>query len=279
MPPLRSRRDSVAGLRWFAREGGAANAGPVLVMIHGLVVSGDYLLPSARRLARWHRVLVPDLPGFGRSQAPEDVPDVAGLAALLQAWLEAVAPGPVMLVGNSMGCQVIAELALRLHPGSGSPVRMEAAILCSPSVDASARRPLPQLLRWLSAWPHEAFWIGPLIARDAWRAGPLRGWRTFRHALSHRLEERLDGLRCPVLVVRGARDPLVSEGWAAELARRLPHGQLRVLAGAAHAPNYSQPRGFSTLVHRFFRRVVAGPGGRTAAAVATPSAAIRHNAP
>jgi pimeloyl-ACP methyl ester carboxylesterase len=68
----------------FARvsAGGAPGAVPV-VCVHGLGVSGRYLMPTARELAADHPTFVPDLPGYGRSAKPPRPLDVPGLAAAL----------------------------------------------------------------------------------------------------------------------------------------------------------------------------------------------------
>src|ERR1043166_2987823 len=64
---LRSIWTTVAGLPMHARIGRPAkpDAGPAMVLVHGLGVSGRYMLPTARRLVFEHPTYVPDLPGFG----------------------------------------------------------------------------------------------------------------------------------------------------------------------------------------------------------------------
>lgn len=64
----------VNGLPVFARIAASASADtPDVVLVHGLGLSGTYLLPMAQELARDYRVWVPDLPGFGRSGKPRDI--------------------------------------------------------------------------------------------------------------------------------------------------------------------------------------------------------------
>src|ERR671932_842406 len=95
--PLRlaSRYRRVRGARVHERAGGS---GPPLVLVHGIGVSGRYLLPTAGRLAREFEVLVPDLPRFGRSEAGGAARDVPGLAEWLLAWLDAAGLERVRLV-------------------------------------------------------------------------------------------------------------------------------------------------------------------------------------
>jgi pimeloyl-ACP methyl ester carboxylesterase len=61
-----------------------------VVLVHGLGLSGRYMLPVAACLAARYRVLRPDLPGFGDSGHPARVLDVPALADALAAWMRAM---------------------------------------------------------------------------------------------------------------------------------------------------------------------------------------------
>jgi 2-hydroxy-6-oxonona-2,4-dienedioate hydrolase len=71
------------------------------------------MMATAERLAPTFRVYVPDLPGFGDSDKPSRVFDVAELADWLNRWIIATGLERVALLRNSFGCQVIADLAAR----------------------------------------------------------------------------------------------------------------------------------------------------------------------
>jgi 2-hydroxy-6-oxonona-2,4-dienedioate hydrolase len=105
--------------------------GVPVVLVHGLVVSSLYMEPTAERLAPFHRVFAPDLPGFGRSDKPSRALSVAGLADALGAWMDAEGLERAVLVGNSLGCQVIAEMAAR------APHRAAGVVLTGPTVEPS----------------------------------------------------------------------------------------------------------------------------------------------
>src|SRR4051794_25652972 len=84
-----------------------------IVLIHGLLVSSRYMLPTAHRLAAFSNVLIPDLPGWGRSSKPERALTVRELADAVVAWFDAVGLGRPVLVANSFGCQVAVDIAAR----------------------------------------------------------------------------------------------------------------------------------------------------------------------
>src|SRR6478752_1836006 len=102
---------------------------PAIVLIHGLGMSSRSMVPTAVRLAPRYRVYAPDLPGHGRSRRGPGVPSVEALAGALLAWLDAVGLAMPALLGNSLGCQVIAALVAR------RPQRIAAAIWVSPTMD------------------------------------------------------------------------------------------------------------------------------------------------
>ena len=53
----------------YTRIGGLTSGAPV-VLLHGFVLAGDYMMPAAERLSRFTRTYVPDLPGYGLSDRP-----------------------------------------------------------------------------------------------------------------------------------------------------------------------------------------------------------------
>lgn len=244
MPPrgsLESRQVAVRGWRMHflaprvlpARQ---APDDPVpVVMVHGMVVSSRYMIPSAELLAYRHPVYVPDLPGFGRSEGPDRVPDVSGLADLLAEWMGVTGVGQAALLGNSFGCQIAAELASR------RPEMVERLVLQGPTTDPRGRTAARVILRWLRDAPRESPSQGPLMIQDYRDAGFQRAFDVFRHMLTDHIEEKLPRIQAPALVVRGSRDPIVPQRWAEEVASLLPHGRLVVIPGAAHTINYSAP--------------------------------------
>ena len=226
----------------------AAPPGPEIVLVHGIGVSRRYLEPTMRALAPHLRVYAPDLPGWGQSDHPRRALEIPELAAVLGKWLDLVGIEAPTLVANSMGCQVVVELAARMRH------RAADLVLVGPTVDPGARTMPRQAGRLLLDSVREPPSLLPLIAVDYARFGPRRFLATSRHALRDRIEEKLPRVEAPTLVVRGARDALVSQRWAEEVARLLPRGQLVNLPGRAHAVNYNAPLELAALVREFVGR-------------------------
>ena len=250
---LASQWATVNGRRMHARVAAdmPPGTGRPVVLIHGLSVSSCSLLPTARRLAAYHRVYAPDLPGFGASEPPPETLTIHGLADTLAAWMRALHLERAALLGHSFGCQILAELALR-HPAC-----LTQAIFVAPTIEPQERTASRQLGRLLLDACREPPALLPLVLRDYLRAGVGRTIRTVRYALQDAIERKLPEVRVPSLVVRGAHDPLVSQRWAEAVARLLPRGQLVVIPGAAHAVPYSAPVELGQVIEAF---LAAGPG-------------------
>ena len=226
---------------------------PANVLVHGLAVSSLYLIPTAVRLAPHYRVYVPDLPGYGKSAKPGRVLGVAELADVLAAWMDHIGLASAVLIGNSMGCQIIVNLALR-HPD-----RIERAVLIGPTMDPAGATFFEQARRLLidiSREPVSSYFIQ---AYDYLRFGFRRLVCTFEDAIADRIEEKLPHVHVPTLVVRGARDPIVPQRWAEEAARLLPRGRLVVVPGSAHVVNYNAPRVMERLVRAFLNEALPTP--------------------
>lgn len=226
---VQSRWHEVAGVRmhsrWSVRR--PQHPEPVVVCVHGQVVSSRYMSPLIQRMGPRFLTVAPDLPGFGRSDKPRRVLTIRELADALARWTRTALGRPVVLLGNSLGCQIAVECAVR-HPQI-----VEGLILQGPTTDPRLRGPGRALLaNTLNMFRESSVGIGPLL--DYIQAGPRRAARTGQYLLADRIEEKLPQIRHRALVVRGAKDLNVSQSWAEEVTRRLPRAELRVVPGAAH---------------------------------------------
>ncbi len=93
----------------YVREAGNAHAPPIL-LLHGGGVAGWMWRPTLERLGTKARVIVPDLPGHGRS-AEEAYRSHETTAGALARVLEERAPQGAMVAGFSLGAQLTILLA------------------------------------------------------------------------------------------------------------------------------------------------------------------------
>jgi 2-hydroxy-6-oxonona-2,4-dienedioate hydrolase len=244
---LRSIRTSVNGVSIHARisEDQVPSTAPSVVLVHGLSVSSGYMIPTAERLAAFYRVYVPDLPGFGKSGKPSHILTIPELADNLAMWMQEMALPPAVLLGNSLGCQIIVNFALRY------PERITRAVLVGPTMDPKARTIRQAALRLLLDAPCEPLTYLPVLMREYLAAGIWRTIRTLQYAFADTIEEHLPKVHIPTLIVRGARDPIVPQDWAEEVHRLLPDSQFVVLPRAGHAVNFNSPENLTAIIRSF----------------------------
>jgi pimeloyl-ACP methyl ester carboxylesterase len=236
--------DTAAGAM-HARVGGDDQARTPVVLVHGLVISGRYMVPTALELAPLCPVYAIDLPGYGDSAKPRAMLGLRELADALAAWMDAMRFSSAHLVANSFGCQILAEFAVRHAP------RVDRLVFQGPTVDPAARTVRQQLVRLLRNSSSEGPGLGWISFVDYVKAGMRRIRFTIRMAVEDRIEDKLPSIAAPTLVVRGGNDPLVPQRWAEEVVRRLPRGELRVLPGLGHTINYTAPKEFMTVLRPF----------------------------
>jgi pimeloyl-ACP methyl ester carboxylesterase len=231
--------------------------GPPLTIVHGLGGAAVNFTKLAPILARRRRVLIPDLPGHGLSEPLEDVEGIATYSRHVHkvAELEGMLPGAVL--GYSMGGVIalrlaveepddVTALALVAPAGIVSTTRRAEIWLAATAAirpaqvmtrfrGTFARRPR---LRWLPF----GLWGAadpPALEPDAvigFLEGPSQHTdvrSASRALLGDDPRPDLDGVRCPALLVWGARDRLVPLKDGFEYARRL-RAPIRVLPAAGH---------------------------------------------
>lgn len=116
-----TRRIEVAGTRVSLAEAGT---GPgTCVLVHGTGTSSRSWLRTIAPLAMRFRVVAPDLPGFGASPRHRGPVSIERYADLLNALVDHLGPGPMHLVGHSMGGLVSLTALLR------RPERYERLVL------------------------------------------------------------------------------------------------------------------------------------------------------
>jgi 3-oxoadipate enol-lactonase len=246
---LYERRGAV--IRTF--EGGE---GPPLLLVHGFG-GAAWNFTELAPLLPGRRLIIPDLPGHGGS-SPLPAPTLTGFADVLaQIFEEQLLGGPVDVLGHSMGGVVALRLAER-HPklvrrlvlaaaaGISSSTRfaeitIALAGIVQPARIAGRRVGLVARSRRLRSFVFGGFEVAnPDLLSERAVHGFLRGPTMHTDALGAGLalvaddpRQDLDRVRCPVLVLWGARDKQVPLEDGFEYARRLG-APLRVIADCGH---------------------------------------------
>jgi pimeloyl-ACP methyl ester carboxylesterase len=187
-----------------------------LLCVPGLGLDNRAWSPTIRALGGHDGDLVARLPGYGERPTRNDDLRPSSLGArVAEEWL-ADRSGPIVVMGHSASCQIVA------HAAALAGDRVAALVLVGPTTDPRAGSWVRIAERWLRTAVHERPEQLPLLARTYARTGPVWMLRAMDAARREDVRDRLRDVGCPVLVVRGHHDRICPEDWARELVALSP---------------------------------------------------------
>lgn len=245
------RSTTVDGHAWPWLESGPAGAPPVL-LLHGYGTSKDAMMMISSWLAPAHRVVAPDLPGFGTHDFHEgEVHDGAFYARSVLRFMDAIGIERASIVGTSMGGAIAAEIALTQPDRVDRLVLLAPAGLVAPVVNDFMRRadagdnplrmesdedfnrvvalvfeeppPIP--------YPVRAHLVSEAQRRLPWTNQIIPAIESFGR---RGLEGRLGEIRAPTLVLWGDRDRVLDRSLLARFVAEIPGAKGEEVAGAGH---------------------------------------------
>lgn len=227
----------------------AAGSGEPVVLVHGLCGSTLWWTRNVAALARFYRVYLVDLPGFGVAHFPRARFQLAESAAWLQAWLKAIGVQKAHFLGHSMG----GYICLRLAALQGDMI--DRLVLVSPAVKLSIKRVPGYWRPLLASLPQLNRRFMPILCYDALRAGPITLWQAARDLLAqvHTSPMEFWDLPFPVLLVWGEKDFLVPVEFAPLVQQALPQSRLLCFKQAGHISMFDCAADFNEAVLAFLR--------------------------
>lgn len=259
-------------------EGGGT--APTIFMVHGFRGDHHGLLRIIEELPT-HRVVVPDLPGFGQSEALEGVHDVEAYARFIGfSFTELGLGSDTVLLGHSFGSIVASRWA------ADNPAAIAALVLinpiCEPALEGSNRlaskaaalyyrvgAALPERLG-LALLGNRLIVLGmsSMMAKTSDRT--LRSYihgqhlsyfskyasrrvllEAFKASISGTVRDSAARLTMPVLLVAAEKDDLGSVEGQRALAGLIPHSRLEIIDGVGHLVHYETPHEAARLIKDF----------------------------
>jgi pimeloyl-ACP methyl ester carboxylesterase len=234
--------------------------GTPVVLLHGLGSRREDWLPTARILARRHRVTLVDLPGHGEADMPAPFSLERATVSLDRALAD-VPGGPLVLVGHSLGGLIAASEAL------ARPERVRALVL----IETALRPQLPEALRaeWLERLEREYESVvrgayldfgrdsaqGEMLYRRVADLDPRMVRRWIRLAWTADLSQAAGRLSAPALAVLAERSWGHDEPWpdVAEALGLAGVPRLRPvrITGCGHFVMLDRPAELAALIERF----------------------------
>jgi pimeloyl-ACP methyl ester carboxylesterase len=249
------RSVEVAGLTIRTSEQGTGSP-PFVVLHHS---TGPLWTPFHDALAASRAVLAPDLPGYGRSERPDDARSPRDLGILLLRALDDLEPGPVHLVGLGMGGWVAAEMATMAS-------RRLASLTLVGAAGIKPREGFihdPMMSSWLDyarVGFHDPARFAEVIGEDP--PEPLLELWDYSREMTARLTWKpwmwsvtlaslLRGVSTPALVVHGRHDRVVPLDCAEQYRDLLADARLELVDDAGHLVDLERPDELARLVGDF----------------------------
>ena len=254
-------------------------SGPVLLLIHGMGGTFENWQAVIEPLARHHTVVAPDLPGHGTSAPGGGDYSLGALAAGLRDLLIALGHERATLVGHSLGGGIAMQFAYHFPEITERLVLVSSGGLgpeVSPVLRAAA---LPGADLFIAATAEPGRVVGSAIARGLAAVGlrpnpdvaeVLRGYAsltdpdrraaflaTLRSVIGTGGQRVHAGDRLylaegmPVLIIWGARDPIIPLHHGEGAHEAIPGSRLEIFEGVGHLPQLEAPGRFIAVLERF----------------------------
>ena len=272
--------------RWVELPDGPVNViergeGPPLLLVHGHSGRWANWLPTIPALSRTHRVVAPDLPGFGNSPKPRGPITIENYGRTLDALMERLDIASAPIVGNSMGGFAAAELAIK------APQRVERLVLVSAaglatkylgrSTEFFRRRSYIAFARVVNVYAaipdaraetlvrrprlrrrvldvvvrHPERLSGPMCFELMRGSGKPAALDATDAIMDYDFRDRVSEIDCPTLIVWGRNDRVVSVESAEEYHRAIERSRVVVFDDTGHVPMVERPARFNTVLEKF----------------------------
>jgi pimeloyl-ACP methyl ester carboxylesterase len=254
-----ARQIDAAGLSVELRRGGK---GAPLLVIHGELGMPGWL-DSFAELAESYDVIVPSLPGYGRSARPDWIMGVHDVAAWVT-WLarDLDIRTPVNVIGCSLGGWVAAELAT-VAPQFINKLVLVGAMGVKPNegeifdyfLDGGITGLRRNFHRPDESAEFKTYWGKELTPEETDLIEQHRemtcriAWKPYMHSLT--LRHLLPGVRTPTLLVWGKNDTVTPLDCGEIYQRAISRARLVTIDDCGHMPEMEKPAEFADIVRKF----------------------------
>ncbi|NQX13802.1 alpha/beta fold hydrolase [Microbacteriaceae bacterium VKM Ac-2855] len=199
------------------------------LLVPGIGVAANYFERLAPQLNEFGPVHALDLPGFGGVPHPKSGRmRISDYAELVGAVIDELHLDDPVVLGHSMGTQVVAELA-------ANRPELSTIVLIGPVMNRHEKTVGRAAWRFAQSSIREPIKVALLAAGAYVLCGPRWFSRVLPEMLSYPIEQTVPRIRASTLVIRGEYDYLVPRAWADEIADALPHARLWEIPEAAHS--------------------------------------------
>ena len=261
---------SVNGATLSYDERGPGGADVPVVLLHGFPLDARMWEAQSQALGdAGHRVVAPDLRGFGRSRA--DTPfTIESLADDVHALLSAIGALPCVLAGLSMGGYVALAYAGKYPDDLRGLVLVDTKAEADTEEGRQGRQKMIDLVRKDGSKAVADLMMPKMLAAESAArpqlAGSLRAMmescppKTIEHALAAMRDRpdrvgELGSIKVPALVIVGDADAITPPAVAESMAKKIPGADLVTIRGAGHMSPMEQPESVTGALQTFLEKL------------------------
>lgn len=249
---------------------------PDVILLHGSLSTCHVWDFFAQAICADYHVLVPDLRGYGMTEAPQEGYSALDYAQDLYAFAHVLGIERFHLIGHSMGTRIGTIYASRYPQQLISLVLVDTTGFMRPearerSLQAEKERQLrfasaQEAMEYLSTKHNKNFWSREVLEQRVAKEmnhfpdGSVE-WMYTRDVLFKVREAHADDvlpyardIRCPTLILRGSESPNLTQEDAQRLGELIPHSQVVEIPRAAHYIHLDNRPEFERVVRAFLDR-------------------------
>ena len=241
--------------------------GDAVTLLHAMGSGLEMWAKQVTGLSPHFKVLTPNTRGFGENPGPP-VYSLSTWVEDIQHLLSSLEIRKTCLVGFSMGGIIAAQFALRfpdylqglVFAGSLGELSEAAVKMFQMRAELAKKEGIePVVENTLNGFSEDFKKAHPEVIN--WYAGILRKNTPQGYAYACRVLWEsagvlpLNQISCPLLVIRGIKDPLISPEAVAQFKKRVPRAVFKEIPDCAHFAPLEQPEAFNTVLEGFLREI------------------------
>ncbi len=256
LPPLHSVQVFGQTIQYYDQ-----GQGEPLLLIHGLGAEADVWAYCLEPLGQAHRVIAPDLLGFGRSSKPLINYRIATFVEMLDRFLQALGVQRCSVVGNSMGGWIAASFALRFPERVNKLVLNDAIGIVAGSVELpvdlrpSTLQNMREVLEFMfcdkSLATDELVELAYALHLERNDGPTIASVLENIHLRLERLDDELHRLNAPTLLIWGDCDRVSPLSVAENYHRLIAGSKLEVIPHCGHIPALEKPQELVERITKF----------------------------
>jgi len=243
-------------LNYYAVES-TTESSNVLVFLHGWRSNSTVWFNLIKRLSeQGYNCIALDLPGFGRSQTPQDIFNTDKYADVVDEFLHKLHVEDAVCVGHSYGGRILINLGVRNKLKAEKIVLVDASGLGMDEGGISVKKTIAKVVKPI-------FKIGPLqgLRKKIYQAMGGEDYiesevspffkATYQNITQDKYNEEISTITVPTYLIWGANDKDTPVEMAAVMEELIPNSQLEFIMNAGHYPFLDNPEEFEAVLLDF----------------------------